>query len=129
MPTILDLSGIWQCEIPGQSGPLRLPGTLDESGIGFQDDPQKQWKVDEVARIGFYREGDPIVTRLTRKAAFEGQAKISRVINLKVPQGKRLFIDVERARHLRLLVNGEEIPPYDPPSVSTPYVFEVTGKL
>ncbi|MBR0229143.1 MAG: hypothetical protein IJQ62_12435 [Clostridia bacterium] len=129
MPTIMDLSGIWQCEIPGQSGPLRLPGTLDESGIGFPDDPKKQWKVDEVARIGFYREGDPIVTRLTRKHTFEGQAKISRVINLKVPEGKRLFIDVERARHLRLLVNGEEIPPYNPPSISTPYVFEVTGKL
>lgn len=129
MPTILDLSGIWQCEIPGRSGPLRLPGTLDESGIGFPDDPKKQWKVDEVSRIGFYREGDPIVTRLTRKHTFEGQAKISRVINLKIPQGKRLFIDVERARHLRLLVNGEEIPPYDPPSISTPYVFEVTGKL
>ena len=129
MPTILDLSGIWQCEIPGQSGALRLPGTLDESGIGFPDDPKKQWKVDEVARIGFYREGDPIVTRLTRKHTFEGQAKISRIINLKVPEGKRLFIDVERARHLRLRVNGEEIPPYDPPSISTPYVFEVTGKL
>lgn len=129
MPTIMDLSGIWQCEIPGQSGPLRLPGTLDESGIGFPDDPKKQWKVDEVARIGFYREGDPIVTRLTRKHTFEGQAKISRIINLKVPEDKRLFIDVERARHLRLLVNGEEIPPYDPPSISTPYVFEVTGKL
>ena len=129
MPTILDLSGIWQCEIPGQSGALRLPGTLDESGIGFPDDPKKQWKVDEVARIGFYREGDPIVTRLTRKHTFEGQAKISRIINLKVPEGKRLFIDVERARHLRLLVNGEEIPPYDPPSISTPYVFEVTGKM
>ena len=129
MPTILDLSGIWQCEIPGQSGALRLPGTLDESGIGFPDDPKKQWKVDEVARIGFYRDGDPIVTRLTRKHTFEGQAKISRIINLKVPQGKRLFIDVERARHLRLLVNGEEIPPYDPPSISTPYTFEVTGKL
>ncbi|MBR4537699.1 MAG: hypothetical protein IKO52_02505 [Clostridia bacterium] len=129
MPTLLDLSGIWQCEIPGQSGPVRLPGTLDESGIGFPDDPKKQWKVDEVARIGFYREGDPIVTRLTRKHTFEGQAKISRLINLKVPEGKRLFIDVERARHLRLLVNGEEIPPYDPPSISTPYVFEVTGKM
>ena len=129
MSAYLDLSGVWQCEIPGQSGPIRLPGTLDESGIGFPDDPKRQWKADEVSRIGFYRDGDPIVTRLTRKHTFEGQAKISRVVNLKVPKGKRLFIDVERARRLRLLVNGEEIPPYDPPSVSTPYVFEVTGKL
>ncbi|MDO5327789.1 MAG: hypothetical protein Q4G00_13850 [Clostridia bacterium] len=129
MSIFLDLSGIWQCEIPGQSAPLRLPGTLDESGIGFPDNPSQQWKVDEVRRIGFWREGDPIVTRLTRKHTFEGQAKISRVINLKVPQDKRLFIEVERARHLRLLVNGEEIPPYQPASICTPYVFEVTGKL
>ena len=125
----MDLSGIWQCEIPGQSAPLRLPGTLDESGIGFPDDPLHQWKVDEVRRIGFWREGDPIVTRLTRKRTFEGQAKISRIINLKVPKDKRLFIEVERARHLRLLVNGEEIPPYKPANICTPYVFEVTGKL
>ena len=34
---ILDLSGIWQCEIPGHSAPMRLPGTLDESYIGFPD--------------------------------------------------------------------------------------------
>ena len=129
MSVLLDLSGVWQCEIPGQSGALRLPGTLDESGIGFPDDPKNQWKADEVARIGFYREGDPIVTRLTRRHTFEGRAKISRVINLKVPEGKRLFIDVERARHLRVMVNGEEIPPYSAPTISTPYVFEVTGRL
>ena len=129
MSSFIDLSGIWQCEIPGQSAPLRLPGTLDESGIGFPDDPSQQWKVDEVRRIGFWREGDPIVTRLTRKYTFEGQAKISRIINLKVSKDKRLFIEVERARHLRLLVNGEEIPPYKPANICTPYVFEVTGKL
>ena len=124
-----DLSGIWQCELPGQSGALRLPGTLDESGLGFPDDPERQWKAEEVRRIGFYRDGDPIVTRLTRKRAFEGRAKISRVINVHPPEGKRLFLEVERARHLRLLVNGEEILPYVPGSVSTPWVFEVTGKI
>lgn len=30
----IDLSGLWQCDIPGQSAPIRLPGTLDESCIG-----------------------------------------------------------------------------------------------
>ena len=129
MSVLMDLSGAWQCEIPGQSGTLLLPGTLDESGIGFPDDPERQWKADEVRRIGFWREGDPIVTRLTRKYTFEGQARISRIINLNIPGDKRLFIDVERARHLRLLINGEEIAPYDPPTLSTPYVFEVTGRL
>ena len=129
MSRYLDLSGIWQCEIPGQSASICLPGTLDESGIGYPDDPAHQWRVDEVRRIGFYKDGDPIVTRLTRKYTYEGQARISRVLRTDIPEDKRLFIDVERARHLRLQVNGEEIPPYYPVSISTPYVFEVTGKL
>ena len=122
-----DLSGIWQCEISGQRAPLRLPGTLDESSIGFSDDPSKQWKADEVRRIGFYRDGDPIVTRLTRKHTFEGQAKISRSVDWDVPAGQRVFVDVERSRQLRLLVNGQEAPLHAPASLSTPYCFEVTG--
>ena len=63
----ISLSGQWACEIPGQWAEMCLPGTLDESGIGYRDDPEHQWKADEVRRIGFYRDGDPIVTRLTRK--------------------------------------------------------------
>ncbi|MBR1584313.1 MAG: hypothetical protein IJ662_02085, partial [Clostridia bacterium] len=124
---LIDLSGIWRCEIPGQQGTVRLPGTLDESGIGFPDDPSKQWKVDEVRRIGFYRDGDPIVTRLTRKHTHEGRAKISRTVDWMVPEGQRVFMDVERARQLRLLVNGREAPLYALASISTPYCFEVTG--
>ena len=110
----IDLSGIWQCKIPGQCAPLRLPGTLDESGIGFPDDPSRQWKADEVRRIGFYRDGDPIVTRLTRKYTYEGCAKISRRLDWKAPADQRVFVDVERARHLRLLVNGREALPVWP---------------
>ncbi len=123
----IDLSGSWECEIPGQCASLRLPGTLDESGIGFPDDPAEQWKVDEVRRIGFYRDGDPIVTRLTRKCTFEGQAKISRTVDWTVPEGQRVFVDVERARQLRLLVNGREAALSTPASLSTPYCYEVTG--
>ena len=26
----VDLSGIWECSVPGQSGEIRLPGTLDD---------------------------------------------------------------------------------------------------
>ena len=33
----IDLSGIWECSIPGQSGQIRLPGTLDEGGFGFTE--------------------------------------------------------------------------------------------
>ena len=124
---IFDLSGEWQCVIPGQTGKVRLPGTLDESGVGFPDDPEKQWKADEVRRIGFYRDGDPIVTRLTRKHTFEGRAELLRQMDWEVPAGKRLFVDVGRARHLRLFVNGREAPPVRPASVSTPYCFEITG--
>ena len=36
-------------------------------------------------------------------------------------------MDVERARQLRLLVNGREAPLYALASISTPYCFEVTG--
>lgn len=124
---IKDLSGIWKCEIPGQRAALRLPGTLDESGIGFPDDPGKQWKADEVRRIHFYRDGDPIVTRLTRKHTFEGQAIISRTVDWNMPEGQRIFVDVERSRKLLLKVNGQEAPLSAPASLSTPYRFEVTG--
>lgn len=123
----IDLSGMWLCEIPGGRSEMRLPGTLDESGIGFPDDPKNQWKVDEVERIGFWKPGDPIVTRLTRKHTFEGQAKISRLFQWSVPAGKRVFLECGRARHLRLLVNGREAPLFQPASLSTPSVFEVTG--
>ena len=40
--TIMDLSGVWRCEIPGQQGDIRLPGTLDEAGFGEVDDPRIQ---------------------------------------------------------------------------------------
>ena len=122
-----DLSGVWQCELPGQEGPVSLPGTLDESGLGFPDDPRRQWKVDEVKRIGFYRDGDPIVTRLTRKHAFEGQARIRKTAQWPMPRGKRLFLECGRARRLRLFVNGREAPLFRPATLSTPYCFEITG--
>ena len=123
---LIDLSDLWTCEIPGFRGQMRLPGTLDENGIGFPDDPLHQWKVDEVERIGFWKPGDSIVTRLTRKHSFEGQAKISRLIKWDLPTGKRIFVECERARHLRLLVNGQEASLFQPASISTPYIFEVT---
>ena len=122
-----DLSGPWECEIPGLRAAVSLPGTLDENGVGFPDDPEKQWKAEEVRRMGFWRPGDPIVTRLTRKHAFEGLARVSRAVDWPAPEGKRVFADVERARQLRLLVNGGEAPRCRPATLSTPYTFEITG--
>ena len=124
---LIDLSGLWRCEIPGIRAELRLPGTLDEGGIGFPDDPARQWKVDEVRRIGLWREGDPIVTRLTRKHTFEGRAVFSREVHWAPPAGERVFAEVERARQLRLFVNGREAPAAEPACLSAPQVFEVTG--
>ena len=125
----VSLEGFWQCEIPGQKGSILLPGTLDEAGIGPADDPAKQWKLDEVRRIGFWQEGDPIVTRLTRKHAFEGEARISRRISAAFAPEERVFADIERARHLRLFVNGKEAPLCHPACISAPYVFELTGLM
>ncbi len=123
------VAGDWKCEIPGQSALMTLPGTLDESGIGFPDDPRCQWQVEDVRRIGFYRDGDPIVTRLSRKATFEGQARIFRRVDWTPPAEGRVFLECARARHLRLFVNGTEMAPYRPGNLSTPYTFEITGRI
>ena len=123
---LIDLSGAWVCDLPGFHGWVRLPGTLDENGIGAPDDPSRQWQLGEVRRIGFWREGDPIVTRLTRKHRFEGAALFSRRVAWEVPEGKRAFLEAERARHLRLLVNGTEAFPCRPATLSAPCAFEVT---
>ena len=123
----IDLSGIWDCSIPGQTGNIRLPGTLDEAGFGAADDPRQQWKADEVKRLGFWQEGDPIVTRFTRRKVFEGLARFSRKLRWDCPAGHRIFLECERTRQLRLLVNGREALPVRPVSLSAPAVFEVTG--
>ena len=123
----VDLSGIWECSIPGQSGEIRLPGTLDEGSFGLPDDPHKQWQADEVQKLGFWQEGDPIVTRLTRRYTFEGQAAFSRKLSWDRPADSRVFLECERTRHLRLLVNGQEVSAVDPVCLSAPAVFEVTG--
>ena len=123
---MIDLSGIWTCMIAGCETSVRIPGTLDESRIGFPDDPEQQWKRDDVCRIGFYQPGDPIVTRLTRKYAYEGPATLITNVSFKKPEGERIFVYVERARHLRLKVNGREASPVRPANISTPYCFEVT---
>ena len=44
-----------------------------------------------------------------------------------VAGGKRIFLEAERARVLRLLVDGSEIAHVKEPTISTPHVFEVTG--
>ena len=124
-----NLAGMWRCSIPGQLVLVRLPGTLDENGVGFPDDPKKQWRAEELRRAGLLEPDSPIITRLTRKYTYEGEAVFSRVIDWERPMGKRLFVQVGRARKLSLSVNGRQAPLYRPASLSTPYCFEVTGLM
>lgn len=127
-----DLSGVWNVEIEqGQVLTMQIPGTLDENGIGYKDTGSNQWHPD--AELGNAEEGfkadAPIATRFTRKVTFEGEAKIYKKVTYTPTPGKRVFIEVERARCLKLLVDGIEVADFIPPSISTPHVFEVTGLL
>ena len=126
---MIDLSGLWQCEIPGQTAEICLPGTLDESGIGYPDSTDRQWHPENASAIGLWQEGDPIVTRLTRRFTYEGPVFFSRTLDWIVPRNRRIFLECERARHLTLKVNGQAVPAQADTSISTPYVFELTGLM
>lgn len=125
------LQEIWDVSLnDGTTGKAELPGTLDENKIGHRDRAAGSWHPD--VSLGNGKDVDPdapIATRFTRKYTFEGQACFKRRISFIPPAGKRVFLEAERARHLRLLIDGKEILPAEPPSVSSPYVFEITGLL
>ena len=125
----IDLSGIWQCAIPDMTRPITIPGTLDESGIGHRDVGGKKWHPDTDTSRALYQTEEGIRTRLTRVVTYEGPAEISRMLDWTVPADKRLFLEVERSRHLSLRLNGREVPPALERSISTPGVFEVTGLM
>ncbi|MGN0971029.1 MAG: hypothetical protein ACI4OY_03670, partial [Aristaeellaceae bacterium] len=129
MMQTIDLSGIWQCAIPDMTKPITIPGTLDESGIGHRDVGGKKWHPDTDTSRAIYQTEDGIRTRLTRVVTYEGPAEITRTLDWTVPADKRLFLEVERSRHLSLRLNGQEVPPTLERSISTPNVFEVTGLM
>lgn len=127
-----DLNGLWQVTLRDKSRyRMTLPGTLDESGIGHRDAGTNQWHPDESAgnADSAFLEQGVIATRFTRKYTYEGEAGMSRRIAYLPPEGKRVFLEAERARCLKLLVDGKEIPDFITPSLSTPHVFEITGLL
>lgn len=105
----IDLSGAWQVSLPNTPPKNAvLPGTLDTNNIGKQEDAN-------------------IATRLTRKHTYEGEAIFTKKVNFSsLSKNERLFFEVERARCLRLKVNGKEVPPFIQGTISTPYVFEIT---
>jgi len=123
------LEGKWQADIgDGRSYPKSLPGTLDENRIGGRDTGKNEWHPDSSlgnAGEDFERKG-PILTRFTRKYTYEGEARLTRRAVFELPEGKRLFLEAERARVLGLLVDGRRVPDYVAPSISTPHVFELT---
>ena len=125
----INLSGTWQCAIPGMEKPIRIPGTLDESGIGYKDVGGKKWHPDTDTSREIYQVDQGIRTRLTRVVTYEGPASITRTLTWDVPAGKRLFVEVERSRHLTLRLNGNQVTAWTEGSVSTPWVFEVTGRM
>lgn len=125
------LEGQWQAELAdGSRWQMTLPGTLDENQIGYRDKGANQWHPDvSLGNDGIFDPDAPIGTRFTRKYTYEGEARLTRTVSFAPPEGKRVFVEAERARCLRLLVNGQEVPDYIAPSISTPHVFEVTGLM
>ena len=129
---LYSLEGIWKAELDGGiSGEMKLPGSLDENKLGHKDAGANQWHPE--AAIGNAEEGfdpdAPIATRFTRKYTYEGEARLTKRISFTPPEGKRVFLEAERTRCLKLLVDGKEISDFIEPSISTPHVFEVTGLL
>ena len=85
---------------------VMLPGTLDEYGLGGPDRLDMSCHPDEGTGQTF--DEDVIATRYTRKHTYEGPACFMRRISCRPAAGKRIFLEVERARCLRLLVDGRE---------------------
>lgn len=125
------LDGTWQVQLKdGSSWQMQVPGTLDENQIGYKDAGANQWHPDAtLGNDAIFDEDAPIATRLTRKYTYEGEARLTRMVDYVPEPGKRVFLEVERARCLRLLVNGCEVPHFQEWSISAPHVFEVTGLL
>ncbi len=126
------LEGLWNVELAdGARGIMTLPGTLDENQLGHKDTGANQWHPEAAIgnADGSFDPEAPIATRFTRKYTYEGEARLTRRISFVPPEGKRIFLEAERARCLKLLVDGREIPDFVPPTISTPHIFEITGLL
>ncbi|MCR4902056.1 MAG: hypothetical protein K6A23_04295 [Butyrivibrio sp.] len=126
----IDLGGKWNVELEdGTGGKMLLPGTLDESGIGHADSyTGKLYQDENYVENGSLSKAEKIATRFTRKVTYEGEAYLSKVFMGEIPKGKRIFLEAERARVLRLFIDEKEVEALRG-SLSTPYCFEVTGLL
>ena len=114
------LNGKWHVVLEdGTTGQMDLPGTLDENGIGHRDVGANQWHPDAVLgnAAGEIDKDAPIATRFTRRHTYEGEARISRKITVPDYGTDRLFV----------LVDGEACSVFRQGTLSTPYIFELTG--
>ncbi len=124
------LEGIWEAELSdGTRWSMKLPGTLDENRIGHKDSGANQWHPDAALGNAAEEIGEdaPIATRFTRRYTYEGEARISRIVNIDEYGSDRLFLKAARARLLRLLVDDREYAAWRQGTLSTPYIFELTG--
>ena len=104
------LDGKWNGQADGLgSFEVSLPGTLDTNGIGSPDEER-------------------LATRLTRLHRYEGKVRYSRQIRMPSLAGQgRLFLRIERTRELTLEIDGAVQTAFDKGTLSTPWLFEVTG--
>ncbi len=121
----------WQLTLPGEKEEapskkmVHLPGTLDEFGVGHADRLDNSCHPDEGTAQSF--DADVIATRFTRKHTYEGPAYFEREITISPAAQCRTFFEIERARCVRVYLDGEEISAYEEQTISTPHVFELTG--
>ena len=128
-----DLGGIWRLFTDKQAGiEVLLPGTLDENKVGEPDVVAKAWHPDVEERnktlSETMQENRVITSRLTRNYIYEGPAHFVWEFKEEIEEGKRYFLVVERSRVLSLKIDEEEVACISG-TLSTPYRFEVTGKL
>ncbi len=133
---ITDLSGEYEVLLSdGTKHKAVLPGSLDENKIGYDDKPGNQWhpaeglgEADE--RNSALLSGDIIKTRLTRNYTYEGAATFTKSFKYDLHKGKRVFLDIERARMITSCkINGYEAKVAIPGTLSTPYCFELTDYI
>lgn len=135
----ISLHGIWRADIgDGKEYFINLPGTLDENQIGHEDAVAGRLHPDAVLGNGDQLfSTEKIATRFTRKYTYEGEVRLTRRIDAElwkniageIAAGKRIFLEAERARVLRLMVDGKEAADFVEPTISTKHIFEVTGLL
>ncbi len=130
MSNFLSLAGEWEVKLAdGSRHKAILPGTLDTNNIGYEDKPaEKLYQDENYIENKALSASKVIATRFTRNHTYEGKAVFRRVCDQEMAGEKRYFLIAERARVLELSVDGVSVPSISG-SLSTPYIFEVTGLL